>query len=358
MRSFLLLVLGWLTALPGRAMPPLASEERGVEAAGGGVSTAGPYCLTDTVGQPVVDQATAASYTLAHGFWNPLASLVPAIRILEPPDTPFSVSASVASYDLVGEAVGVAGTMRWTNILTLASGTFAAAASWTLDNLCLDVGDNVITVSGTGALGEAVSDTVTLQRPAGWANQPPLAQTLTRIRQPGVPVKIRLTDLVPLWSDPDSHTVEFVQAAAASTNRVPIYTYGTFILYDAGISQAQNVTDRFAYTIRDAPPACVSPLTATGTVIIQVETGTQFTFNIVGASLAPDGNSQLTFAGIPGQSYLLQRTTGLEPPVVWTTLTNNVDGSTVFVAGPNGLWTHIDLNATNYPQRYYRSAVP
>ena len=139
---------------------------------------------------------------------------------------------------------------------------------------------------------------------------------------------------------------------------MPIYTNATFIFYEAGTNQNQNVTDRFTYTIRDVPPACVSSLPAVGTVIIEMEPGTNVTFNIVSAGLAPDGNSQLTFAGIPGQTYLVQRTLRLDAPIVWTPLTNNVNGTTTFVAGPNGQWTHTDLNATNYPQRYYRSAVP
>ncbi|MBI5384179.1 MAG: VCBS repeat-containing protein [Verrucomicrobia bacterium] len=189
-------------------------------------------------------------------------------------------------------------------------------------------------------------------------NSPPSAQTLTVCRKPGVPVKIRLSNLATNWSDPDSDPVEFVSAAVASTNSVPVSADGTFILYDAGNSSSQNVTDRFAYTIRDQPPEGLTALTALGTVIIQVDRGTNMSCNIVASGLAGDGNSQLTFAGIPGQTYLVQRATSLTSPVVWTSLTNNVDGSVNFVAGPNGQWTHTDLNSASYPQRYYRTAIP
>jgi ubiquitin len=335
------------------------TEDRAVDSSGGGAAAAGPYTVTDTVGQPAVGQASSASYTLADGFWNMLDSLAPSqITITDPSATPFSVAAAVASYDLAGQALGVVGTLQWTNTLTEGAGTFPATESWSLDDVCLAVGDNVLTVSGTNAFGEAVSDTVTIQRPAGWANRPPVAQTLTLTRKPCVPVRIRLSDLSTNWSDPDSHTIEFVQAAATSTNGVPIYTNARFILYEAGTNQSRNVTDRFTYTIRDVPPVCVTPLTATATVIIQVDSGTNVTFNIVEAGLAPDGNSRLTFAGILGQTYLVQRTLSLDAPMVWTTLTNNVDSTTTFVGGPNGLWNHTDLNSTNYPTRYYRAAVP
>ncbi len=47
----------------------LVAAERGVFAAGGGVSEASMYNLTDTVGQPAVGIAGSASYALAAGFW-------------------------------------------------------------------------------------------------------------------------------------------------------------------------------------------------------------------------------------------------------------------------------------------------
>ena len=80
--------------------------------------------------------------------------------------------------------------------------------------------------------------------------------------------------------------------------------------------------------------------------------------SIAHADFAADGNSQMTFTGLPGCRYLLQRATSLTPPIAWTTLSNNVDGDPNLVAGSNGLWTHTDLNSTNHPQRFYRSASP
>ena len=79
---------------------------------------------------------------------------------------------------------------------------------------------------------------------------------------------------------------------------------------------------------------------------------------IAHAGFAADGNSQMIFTGIPGSRYLVQRATSLTPPIAWTTLSNNVDGDPNLVAGSNGLWTHTDLNSTNHPQRFYRSASP
>lgn len=44
--------------------------------------------------------------------------------------------------------------------------------------------------------------------------------------------------------------------------------------------------------------------------------------------------------------------------MIWTTLTNNVESAPYFLAGPNDLWSHTDLNSTHHGERHYRSAVP
>jgi hypothetical protein len=334
-------------------------EDPAVKAAGGGTAAAGPDMLRDTVGQPVVGRAQSASYTLAEGFWSALGSLAPLrLAITNPPATPHLVTGATLSYAVAGEAIGLAGTIGWANRLTLTSGTLVAAAVWRIEDLCLAVGDNLIIVSGTNAFGETALATVSIQRPAGWANRPPVAQTLTITRRPSVPAKIRLTTLATRWNDPDGHAVRFGSADATSTNGVPVWADGTFLFYQAGTNQSQNVTDTFTYTIREAPLACLTPLTAVGTIVIEVEPPPTVSLNIVSAGLTPEGNTRLTFAGIPGQTYRVQRTFSLSAPVFWTSLTNNVNGSIDFAPGPDGLWTHIDLDSTNHPERYYRSAAP
>lgn len=63
-----MLALWLLAALEGHAGQVV--EDRGVDAAGGGAATAGPYFLMDTVGQWAVGLSSSATYALAHGFWN------------------------------------------------------------------------------------------------------------------------------------------------------------------------------------------------------------------------------------------------------------------------------------------------
>ena len=72
MRRRVLLALGLLGACAGFAGHVV--EERGVNAAGGGAADAGPYLLVDTIGQAAVGSSSSSSYSLAHGFWNPIES--------------------------------------------------------------------------------------------------------------------------------------------------------------------------------------------------------------------------------------------------------------------------------------------
>ncbi|MGB7747406.1 MAG: hypothetical protein WBN75_08975 [Verrucomicrobiia bacterium] len=47
-------------------------------------------------------------------------------------------------------------------------------------------------------------------------------------------------------------------------------------------------------------------------------------------------------------TYQVDAATNLTPPVVWTTISTNV-------ANVSGLWQITDLQATNYPNQFYRS---
>jgi hypothetical protein len=64
------------------------------------------------------------------------------------PSEDIDVSNATASYILSGIADGVTGDIAWTNALTGASGTFPAVTPWTSPAVALDVGTNVITLSG------------------------------------------------------------------------------------------------------------------------------------------------------------------------------------------------------------------
>jgi hypothetical protein len=74
------------------------------------------------------------------------------------------------------------------------------------------------------------------------------------------------------------------------------------------------------------------------------------TLNITGVSTNGDGNYTLNLVGIPGQLYVVEAATNIVTPT-WVPIGTNA-------AGTNGLWTFTDLEATNYPSRFYRTATP
>jgi len=74
------------------------------------------------------------------------------------------------SYDHTGATIGgvinnsTIGWLSWHNELNGARGAVAAVSSWTITNIPLGVGTNVITVTGTNAMNASSSDTVTITR--------------------------------------------------------------------------------------------------------------------------------------------------------------------------------------------------
>ena len=107
-----------------------------------------------------------------------------------------------------------------------------------------------------------------------------------------------------------------------------------------------NVTDRFPYRVKDGFQGL-----GAGAVQVMIVGSPDTAPNATAITTLPDGNKKVSFAGIPNYSYLVQAATNLAPPTNWVTLVTTQ-------AGSDGLWNYLDLDATNYPSRYYRSAMP
>jgi 3',5'-cyclic AMP phosphodiesterase CpdA len=96
----------------------------------------------------------------------PAAASAPWLEIADPSGATLTVPYATATYTVTGTSGNLAGTMTWTNALTAAAGSFAAAAEWSVPGIALDIGANAITVAGTNASGTAVSAAVTIDREA------------------------------------------------------------------------------------------------------------------------------------------------------------------------------------------------
>jgi uncharacterized repeat protein (TIGR03803 family) len=64
-----------------------------------------------------------------------------------------------------------------------------------------------------------------------------------------------------------------------------------------------------------------------------------------------DGSMTLNLLTTPNTSSRVLATTNLAPPVIWQPIYTNV-------AGTSGAWQFTDMNASNYPVRFYRSSTP
>jgi hypothetical protein len=177
------------------------------------------------------------------------------------------------------------------------------------------------------------------------ANLSPVAGVATYFRAQNMSLKIRIADLMTHAFDPDGETPLFAGIGSTSTNGAIVTANATYVFYNPPAANG-NMTDRFTYSVKDGFQAL-----GVGRVQVMV-LGSPDTFpNVTAIATLPDGNKQLGFAGIPHHSYLVHATTNLVPPMSWVTLCTNV-------AGNDGLWHYIDLEATNFPSRYYRSAMP
>ena len=233
----------------------LESEIRGVLGAGGGTATAGVYTLMDTVGQPVVGNASSANYAVDAGFW--------------PPDT-----------------------------------------------------------SG------------------------PVASVLTLTRTAGVPLKLALSNLAANWSDADGDPVSLIVINLVSTNGATLtplnlttnpdgsYVIGNYAFI--GYANAANVNDQFSYVISDGLGD-----TTVGLVNLVVSTAA-LTGQATGI-LDPGGNAvTVQFAGVPGYTYQVERSTNLS---VWVPiLTTNAPAGSFF----NYVDTFGDLGGIAPGSAYYR----
>ena len=68
----------------------------------------------------------------------------------------------------------------------------------------------------------------------------------------------------------------------------------------------------------------------------------------VSIALQPDGTPAITLSGNTNQIYVLQASFDMNS---WTLLSTNLTDA-------NGLFTYVDTDATNYPQRFYRGVAP
>ena len=259
---------------------------------------------------------------------------------------PFGQQPVVQTQDQYGNNSTVGLPANLTVTLTLSSGTGPLQGTTTFDigtgagdgtasftDLRIDpAGDKQLTAMASG-LTAAVSAIFNVP------NVPPVAGTATFLRPRNVPLKILISDLLTNASDINGDTLRLQGVSAASTNGATLYTNANYVLYS--LPPGGNVCDSFTYTVSDGTA------TGSGTVLIAIAPDPTGAICNQVASGIVNGQPTMTFVGVPGYTYVVQRTQDLSGTPAWTDLwTTN--------APPDGLFQFIDSNAPN-GNSFYRA---
>jgi hypothetical protein len=191
----------------------------------------------------------------------------------------------------------------------------------------------VVMSNGSGSVTSIVA-TLT------YNNTAPVANPSTYSRPAGFSLKIAIVGgLSTYWSDADGDQ-PVLTGGISSTNGATVSYDSDYVYY----SNPNDVADKINYTISDGQS------TSSGVINITVSSGTSFGG---GQAVALVGNSAtVTFAGIPGDHYQVQRSTNL---VNWVTLyMTNAPSNVVFQYTDN----FSDLGGVAPPEAYYRTANP
>ena len=221
-----------------------------------------------------------------------------------------------------------------------AAATLTNAAASSVTVATLPHGSNLITANYAGdsnfqgsttSLGEII-------------NIPPVAHAASYVRPPNARLNINVLNLLTNATDADGDSLSLLSVSPTSTNGAIVSASSGFVFYTPRGTNG-NVTDAFTYTVTDSFGGTNSALVT----ITLLNTNSAPSVNITGL-LMNNRLPTISFAGIPGRSYLIQAATNLGQPD-WTTIATNT-------AGTNGLFQYTDAQATNFSNRYYRTATP
>ncbi|MGD0537473.1 MAG: Ig-like domain-containing protein [Verrucomicrobiota bacterium] len=284
----------------------------------------GTASITGTSGSVTVSAAAASGYRITDAdSGTPAAGVGDALTItlVDPfgnPETGFTgdknltfSGLSVAddgTHPTVTDKNGTPVNLGTSTTITFASGVSSVGGllkAYKAETQTLGAQDDASTpLSSTSPGGAPVSLTI--------ANANPVASSPTYAHAPGISLKILLSDLLAGANDANHDTLSFASVATPSTGGATLFADSTYVYYTP--NSAGN-GDTFTYHISDGHGG-----TATGTVTVTVATPGGLALSIV----ASGGTVTITFFGIPGLEYDLQRATSLgpAPPANWATLPN------------------------------------
>ena len=225
--------------------------------------------------------------------------------------------------------------------LALDSPAALSAGAASLTNSSLAHGTHTITAEYPGD-GNFTGITNHLS-PNQVINTPPVANLATYTRSPGLSLKIRLSDLLTNFTSDADNDNRTLVSIGAGTNEARVVISGSFIFYSPPSSSYSNSDDHVDYIISDG----FTGGTATNKIHVAVLYPSGQSANISSISVVA-GGIQITFFGIPGYTYHVQRAPTPEGP--W----NELGTATINSLG-QGTFTDTD---PPQDQAYYRTSWP
>jgi hypothetical protein len=253
----------------------------------------------------------------------------------------FTTQPVAKTQDVYGNnsTVGLATSLAVTIAIKTGTGTLEGTTAY---NIGTAYGNGTITGSGlridesgsftlsatASGLTEGVSAAFTVP------NANPVAQNKSCTRAPGLSLKIRKSDLLSDASDPNHDGPLLVSSVQNATGGATLSTNGTYVFY---LPNSAGNGDTFTYTVSDGKGGTD---TKAVTVYLAQQGGAAQQI-----SYSPTG-VMITFAGIPGYTYDVQRSTNAgftSPTVLMTTQAPNA-----------GVFNHTDSNPPNPGPSFYR----
>jgi hypothetical protein len=161
-------------------------------------------------------------------------------------------------------------------------------------------------------------------------NQPPVPGAFTLGTVMNQSATVGLGKILAHCTDPENDTLSITGVSATSTNGGTVTLTSSNLTYTPVTSYVG--ADSFTYTLDDSHGGI-----ATGTVSVAVGSGQSF--NLISAGVLMNGDSRLTYSGIPYQDYALEWTHSLSTPITWLPLRTNAASSIgllIFTNTPSG----------------------
>ncbi|HSU54759.1 MAG TPA: LamG-like jellyroll fold domain-containing protein [Candidatus Dormibacteraeota bacterium] len=195
--------------------------------------------------------------------------------------------------------------------------------------------------SGAGSTGPASAKGVMLDNILRLpANNPPVANNLAAATRQNVAIAIQVEKLIASASDPENDPIILNSVSSTSTNGGSVSVSSNAVNYTPALNFIG--ADRFSYSVSDGRGG-----TASAFVLIQVRSADLPSGNML-PPIAISGGFEVSFVGIPGRTYNLQRATNVSG--LWLSLAP-------VTVGPDGLGSYADTNAP-MANAFYRTVYP